>query len=127
MADRKYKDSSLLEVQREFHLKEKRVEVLSFLETNPFLIPLLLETYSNIQQDFPTSAILLRVDTEPEEFDTRQLVASITTDMAPDDAVDALTRFDRRWWLQAMKRSQGKLQVTLRWAKEVLSDLKSLS
>lgn len=113
MAERKYKDSTYTEVLREFNVREKRAEVLNFLEMYPFLVPFLLETYSNIQKDFPSSSVLLRVDTEPEELDTKQLVASIITDMEPDAVVDALTRFDKRWWLQAMKQTQGKLCVTL--------------
>ena len=113
MAERKYKDSTYTEVLREFNVREKRAEVLNFLEIYPFLIPLLLEAYTNIQKDFPSSHVLLRVDTEPEELDTKQLVASIITDMDPDSAVDALTHFDKRWWLQTMQQSQGKLCVTL--------------
>ena len=112
MAERKYKDSTYTEVLKEFNVREKRAEVLCFLEMYPFLIPLLLETYINIQKDFPASSVLLGVDTEPEELDTKQLIASIITDMDPDSAVDALTSFDKRWWLQATKRSQGKLCVT---------------
>ncbi len=113
MAERKYQDSTYTEILREFNVREKRAEILNFLEMYPFLIPLLLETYSNIQRNFPSSNVLLRVDTEPEELDTKQLVASIITDMEPDVAVDALTHFDKSWWLQAMKQSHGKLCVTL--------------
>ncbi len=113
MAERKYKDSTYTEVLREFNVREKKTEILKFLEMYSFLIPLLLDTYSNIQKNFPSSHVLLRVDTEPEELEVKQLVASILTDMDPDVAVDALTHFDKSWWLQAMRQSQGKLCVTL--------------
>ncbi len=113
MAERKYKDSTHTEVLKEFNVREKRVEILNFLEMHPFITPLLLDTYINIQKVFPSSHVLLRVDTEPEELEGKQLVASIVTDMDPDTAVDALTHFDKSWWLQAMKQAQGKLCVTL--------------
>lgn len=113
MAERKYKDLSYTEVLRDYNIREKRAEILSFLETHPFLNSLLLEAYINIQKVFPYSHILLRVDTEPEELQGKQLVASIITDIGPDAAVDALTQLDKSWWLQAMKQAQGKLCITL--------------
>ena len=112
MSDAQY--LSLLHVlQRWYVFRGERVEVLRFLERYPFLVPLLVETYYNIVEYIPHSLVFLAVVTDPEEFGTDQLIASIATDLGPEEAADALSHLDKKWWLNSLKRAQGKLCITL--------------
>jgi len=72
-----------------------------------------VETYYNIVEYIPHSLVFLAVVTDPEEFGTDQLIASIATDLGPEEAADALSHFDKKWWLNSLKRAQGKLCITL--------------
>lgn len=89
-------------------------EVSQFLDTHPFLVPLLVEAHSKIAQYFgPSPDVVLEVVTDPEAIDYRQLVAFIRTDLDPMEALASLDRFDKSWWLEASHRSRGKLCVHL--------------
>ena len=91
----------------------ERTEILRFFEKNPFLVSLLVEAYPNIKKFFPYSLVYLAVATDQEEFGTDKLIAFIATDLDPDDALDTLSIFDKQWWLNSLKRTQGKLCITL--------------
>jgi len=87
-------------------------EVSRFLEDNPFLILLLLETYGQIERYFgPYPQVFLEIVTDPEASDNHELFALIYTSLTPDDALDRLDRLDRDWWLDASRTSQGKLCI----------------
>ncbi len=88
-----------------------REEVLRFIESHPFLLPLLLEAYNEIGNHFPRSQVFLEVATDPEAIVEDQLVLFVATDLPPDEAVDTLERFDRDWWLNALDQAQGKLCI----------------
>ena len=87
--------------------------MLRFVEKYPFLVSLLLEVYSHIEEFFPRSLVYLTVSTDLEEFSTDRLTVFISTDLDPDSALDALSDFDKKWWLNSLKRAQGKLCITL--------------
>jgi len=97
-------------IERLYTLRE-RAEVLGFLERHPFLVSLLLEAYGQIGNYFPGSQIFLEVLTDPEAFNDYQLIASIATNLGPDEAIDMLEQFDENWWLDALDRAQGKLCI----------------
>ncbi|MBC8265123.1 MAG: hypothetical protein H8E47_13495 [Anaerolineales bacterium] len=97
-------------LERLYTFKE-RSEVLWFLDRYPFLASLLLEAYYEIEKHFPYSQVFLEVVTDPEEIDDYQLVASIATNFAPNEAVDRLEQFDEDWWLDALDRAQSKLCI----------------
>jgi hypothetical protein len=88
-----------------------REEVLWFLERYPFLVSLLLEAYEEIWNYFPYSQVSLEVISDPEALDEYQLLASISTSLAPDEAIDKLEQFDESWWLDALDRVQSKLCI----------------
>jgi hypothetical protein len=91
----------------------QQAEVLRFLERFPFLVSLLLEAHGQVENYFPRSPVSLEVVADPEVADDCQLVLSIATDFAPDEAVDRLERFDEDWWLDALDRAQGKLCINV--------------
>jgi hypothetical protein len=90
-------------------------EVFHFLEVYPFLAQLLIEAYPYIRKYFPQSKISLEMVSDPEEYGREQLVAFIKTDMEPQEAVEALSNFDKMWWLNALKRAQGNLCITVEY------------
>jgi hypothetical protein len=100
-------------LQQWYIFRGERAEMLRFLEKYPFLVSLLLEVYSHIEEFFPRSLVYLTVSTDLEEFSTDRLTVFISTDLDPDSALDALSDFDKKWWLNSLKRAQGKLCITL--------------
>lgn len=100
-------------LQQWYIFRGERAEMLRFLEKYPFLVSLLLEVYSHIEEFFPRSLVYLTVSTDLEEFSTDRLTVFISTDLDPDSALDALSDFDIKWWLNSLKRAQGKLCITL--------------
>jgi len=100
-------------LQQWYVFRGERTGILRFLEQYPFLVSLLVEVYPHIKEFFPHSLVYLTVATDPEEFGTDRLITFIATDLEPDDALDALSAFDKKWWLNLLKRTQGKLCITL--------------
>ncbi len=100
-------------LQQWYVFRSERTEILRFLERNPFLVSLLIEAYYNIVKYISHSLVSLEVVHDPEEFGTSQLIAFIATDLGPDEATDALSHFDKKWWLNSLERAQGKLCITL--------------
>src|SRR5438132_4139644 len=94
------KDIQYLE---QLYIFRGRSDILRFLEKYPFLVPLLIEAHYYIEKFFPYSQIFLTMVTDPEEFGSDQLVASIATNLDPEKATDALSAFDKTWWLKALK------------------------
>jgi len=89
-------------------------EVSQFLDTHPFLVPLLVEAYDKIAQYFGLSPeVILEVVTDPEAENDRELFALIRTNLPPDEALVRLDRLDKGWWLEASHRSQGNLCIHL--------------
>ncbi len=102
-------DIQLLEILYVFRGQE---EVLEFLERYPFLVSLLIETHSKIENYFELyPQVFLEVFTDPEAIDDRQLVASIRTNLTPNEVLDKLDRLDEEWWLDNMDRARGKFCI----------------
>lgn len=112
VVDAKYLTELAL-LQQWYVLRGERTGILRILERHPFLVSLLVEVYSAIEEYFPRSSVYLTVATDPEEWDTDRLVAFIATGLDPDSALDTLSTFDKEWWLNSLKRAQGKLCITL--------------
>ncbi len=90
-------------------------EVTSFLEENPFLIPLLQEARMHIKRYFPASDVVLEVVTDPEIMGEKDLVAFIVVELDVDEACDTLDRLDDEWWLDASDRAQGQFHIALEY------------
>lgn len=95
-----------------YTLREPK-EVLSFLEKNKVLMPLLIEARFKIRNHFPNSRVFLEVDANPEDINDRQLVAFIATNLSPHEALRELKQFDEDWWLDALDRANGKLCINV--------------
>lgn len=100
-------------LQRCYTLRGKRTEILRFLESFPFLVPLLVRAYIVIQTYFPQTLVFLAVMNDPDESDADQIVVSIATHLHPEEAIERLDAFDQQWWLESAKQADGKLCVLL--------------
>lgn len=100
-------------LQRCYTWRGKRTEILRYLESFPFLVPLLVRAYIAIQTHFPHTLVFLAVMNDPDEPDADQIVVSIATHLHPEEAIDRLDAFDRQWWLESAKQVDGRLCVLL--------------
>ncbi len=87
--------------------------VRAFLDSYPFLIPLLAEAHTAISRHFPQSHTALELTRDPEALDVVELVAAIDPGCAPTEALDQYESFKQAWWLDAMERTQGRLTMAV--------------
>jgi hypothetical protein len=98
----------------ELYIFRRSMEVMSFIEDHPLLVPLLEEAYINIVRYFgPYPHVFLEVISDPEATNDRQLFAFIGTHLSPDQALNSLERFDEEWWLDVLDQAQGKLCIDI--------------
>lgn len=83
---------------------------MQFLEANPFLVPLLVEAYSKIENYFgPCPPVFLEVVSDPEVQGLVELFGYIVTRLTPEEAGKQLQRFDWDWFLNQFPRVKGLL------------------
>ena len=94
----------------------RRDEVISFLKTCPFLVPLLLEAYGKIAEYFgPYPDVVLEVVSDQEAANDRELFILVRTNLAPGEALNRLERFDQEWWLDASDRARCMLNIDVEY------------
>ena len=116
---KKNKGSPIVEAPRqeierlqEIYSFRQKEDVAEFLESHPYLVPLLFEAYPQIEKHFGSHArVFLEVVTDPEATADRELYALIGTRLPPEAALEKLERFDKEWWSAAMDRAQCKLCI----------------
>ncbi len=84
-----------------------------FLDHHPFLVPILIEAFFQIERFFPSFVGFLEVHTDPDDSMDRQIMLSIMTSLSSEDALATLDQFDEQWWLDALGKAQGKLCIML--------------
>lgn len=83
-----------------------------FLRDNPSLNGLLLEAYEEIREHFDVGTrAALEIVADPEAQEDRQLFVVIRTKFPPKVARALLAELDRDWWLGALPRTQGKMEL----------------
>lgn len=116
---KKNKSSPLVEAPRQeierlqglYSFRQKE-DVAEFLESHPYLVPLLFEAYPQMEKHFGGNApVFLEVITDPEATDDRELYALIGTRLSPEEALERLDQFDKDWWLRTLDRAQCKLCI----------------
>lgn len=98
-------------LEKLYSFKEPQA-VYNFLESYPFLVPLLQEAQVEIRKHFPNSRLFLKYVTDPE-ISNPELAIYITRpeNMDVEERIDLLERLDDDWWLDAEPRSQGKMFI----------------
>lgn len=110
-----------LQLLQERYVFRNDAEVKHFLREHPFLTQLLLDTYAKIKAHFPDSQVFLEVATDYGAFghisgvmnSDKELVASISTHLPPEEAIEALHEFYDDWWLKALENARGKISFGL--------------
>jgi len=86
------------------------LEVSQFLDTHPFLVPLLVEAHGKIEQYFgPSPDVVLQVVTDPEAQGLVKMFGYIVTPLTPEEAGKRLQQFDREWFLLWVSHTEGLL------------------
>lgn len=94
-----------------------RNEILGFLKDRRYLIPLLPEIRKKIRRYFPDSRkVVVGIFIDPEANDCRQLAISIVTPLPVETACAQLERFDRDWWLDAIRQTQDHVCIDVEFA-----------
>ncbi|MGB3511510.1 MAG: hypothetical protein WBA93_20185 [Microcoleaceae cyanobacterium] len=88
--------------------------VLQFLETNPFLVKILLTAPEKINQYFPGDRLVLKVHFDPGSAeDDAELFIIIITKIECHEAVERLWKLDEDWSLLICKQARHKLEIHL--------------
>lgn len=91
-------------------------EVRNFLTKNRFLVSLVEGIPSKIYQYFGIGQKLaLQILCEPDFPKSFELWIHILTELSAKKALPILERFDEEWWLENMDKSDGKLNITLKF------------
>lgn len=88
-------------------------EVSRILRAHPDLKPILDEVAGQLATRIPDGRLSLTALPDPEYGTTQQLFLGVCTDLQDDQALDALHRFDREWWIQHADRARGLLVIDL--------------
>jgi len=91
------------------YVLRNRKSVLSFLESHPLLVSLLIEAHQRIGGYFPHSRLVLEAMADPEYPADSELVIYVQTDTNPEEAFERLQQLDDDWWLHAVRQGQGLL------------------
>lgn len=90
------------------------LDVERFLRDNPSLNRVLLEAHEEIREHFDVGTrTALEVVTDPEVQEDQQLFVVIRTKFPPKVARALLAELDRDWWLGALPRTQGKMELII--------------
>ena len=85
-------------------------EVAEFLKVHPFLVPLLVEAYTQIGNCFGSQTdVVLEVVRDPEVRTAVEIFGYIISTLTPDEAGRRLQQFDRNWFLKQLSRTKGLL------------------
>jgi hypothetical protein len=87
-----------------------------FLEEKPFLIQLLFDAYKKVREFFePSSRLILAIVADPEEQEEQELFLFIQTGLPPQAARTLLAVLNKEWWLDAMLRAKGEMNISLEY------------
>jgi len=102
-------DASWWEV---FYKFRDKVEVVGFVNKNPFLEPLLLQATSHIYAYFPKAIPVLEVMSDPETNE-RQLLLSVKTDLEIEEAIENFKELQGSWWFPNRYRANSTMMIDL--------------
>ena len=93
-----------------FYSYTDREAIARFARLCPALVPLLIEAAEQIGQYFTQPELVLEV-VEGLSIEEQGLAVSINTDLAPEEAMARLERFDEEWWLDVQDQTEGRLCI----------------
>lgn len=111
--ERELPSRQLHKVFQEYEVSASQVlQVVRFLCAHPQLQSVLLEAVPHISRVFGKWLTYLEVERDPHEG-FEELFGVIKVNALPEEALDLLAQFDREWFTQVVRRSEGKLNFTV--------------
>jgi hypothetical protein len=94
-----------------------RGDVRSMTDKTPHLVPLLLEARQHVERVFGSDApTVLALVENPEAADSLpELFVYIQTPLPVLAAREKLAQLDEEWWLDALPRAEGRLNIALEY------------
>jgi len=90
-----------------------RPGVTRLLRGQPELATLVNEAADQLVKLIPDARLNLELLTDPDYGEGEQLFLGISTSLNDAQALQALRRFDRDWWVQHARRARGLLCIDL--------------
>ena len=90
-------------------------EIRAFIKKHPHLYFFLDSAPVHIEEYFPDSELRLELYRDPEGQMSDEVAIYISTDLAPDEALDRLSELDRTWWLEAAQFSGEHASLNLEY------------
>jgi len=101
-------------LQEKYIFRDDQRDIWKFLKQYPSLPSVLVEAHRNLMKYFPNNPkVFLSLGIAPEDMSVDHLTASVASGLDVDASVDALNAFDEEWWLAWLRKTQGKLCITL--------------
>lgn len=101
-------------LQGKYVLRDDWRDISNFLEKYPLLCSVLVDVHRNLMKYFPNNpSVFLSLGIAPEDMSVDHLIASVASGLDVDAALDALSAFDKEWWLAWLRQTKGKLSITL--------------
>src|SRR5258708_32586730 len=89
------------------------MDITDLLNQDPDLAELVAEAADRIVGFIPSARLRLELLSDPDYGDSEQLFLGITTSLDEHEALKALCRFDRAWWVHQAYRAHGPLCIDL--------------
>ena len=90
-----------------------RLGVTRLLREQPKLASIVTEAANQLINFIPDARLKLEVITDPDYGDGEQLFLGVSTSLDEAEALEALRRFDREWWIHHVRRTSGVLCIDL--------------
>jgi hypothetical protein len=97
-------------------------EVSDFLDKHQELFSIILEAETQIRKYFLNDRLSLKIVTDPEIANWKNLMITIHTKLNADQALDRLKQLDNDWWLDVFSQVGGKLNIYIDFD-EICQDL----
>ena len=94
-----------------------RQGVIDFVEENPRLRQLLVEARETIPGHFGSDVrMALELTSDIDSGGVNELFLLIVTEMSVDAALERMFRLDDEWWLDAVSRADGLMNISIEYA-----------
>lgn len=88
-----------VELLKNMYTLRRSDEVSSFLNDNEDLARILADAYEKIRKHFPSEEIFLEIFRDPSSPGDKEVLVSVSTSLAPKEAIGKLDLFDDEWYL----------------------------
>lgn len=96
--------------------KVSGAEVYRYVQKHAQLFPMLLKSRAEIYWTFgPRTAVLLRIEHDPEDEYQERLLVAIQTSLSAACAVSLIDTIDDRWWLSVNPEMRSLMKIDVEY------------